>query len=175
MRGCTKVRISRLSPEHQELLQSRRKLVIVCLRLWRTRALTAQFLRIPSDLNSIHLPLNAAITADLILRSETWLPSAERRVIDCTLRKDYPRLPEEKFSQVKLARNVFVCSSSRVAGTGFVGRTKRCTSRHSSTPRPCRILFLAIIPPGTTSSSIPQTRPYVAIEYDRSRSQRPCT
>ncbi|PBK96146.1 hypothetical protein ARMGADRAFT_1077661 [Armillaria gallica] len=50
-----------------------------------------------------------------VLRSETWLPSAEQRVIDCTLRKDSPRLPEEKSSQVKLARNVFVCPSSGAA------------------------------------------------------------
>ncbi len=65
--------------------------------------------RLPSSMEDLR---SDCVISSNSLRSKA---SAEQRVIDCTLRKDSPRLPEEKSSQVKLARNVFVCPSSGAA------------------------------------------------------------
>ncbi|KAK0222366.1 hypothetical protein IW262DRAFT_1493975 [Armillaria fumosa] len=95
-----KVKVDRLAREHHELLHRRRKL--------------------PShvqDSGSEHtLPSLTPghfhrITELILLHVDAWGSSVTQQVIDFTIGKDSPLSPEEKSSEVKLARNVFICEN----------------------------------------------------------------
>ncbi|KAK0430834.1 hypothetical protein EV421DRAFT_1931817 [Armillaria borealis] len=67
----------------------------------------AQFLQNPFD-PKYHSPSVPRAMGEIILRFEALEPSAEQQIIDCSLWKDSPLSPDEKTSQVKLVRNIFI-------------------------------------------------------------------
>ncbi|PBK96134.1 hypothetical protein ARMGADRAFT_1028339 [Armillaria gallica] len=107
-----KLKIDRLSDEQRELYRSQRKVVVVCLCLCKTLPpitpfpSTLTFFEIPPIGNIIYLPSNETVTEghfyrimeEIILHSGVREPSIEQQVIDCTLRRRSPLLPEEKSS-----------------------------------------------------------------------------
>ncbi len=133
-----KVKVDRLAREHHELLQHRRKVAIDYLRMCKALAPSTlfppmlDFFELPPIQKIIHLPSNETVTPGhfhritelIILHSEAWESSITQRVVDFTLGEDSPLSLEEKCSQAKLARNVFVC--------------KKCTVFSRSLNRRCR-------------------------------------
>ncbi|PBK62587.1 hypothetical protein ARMSODRAFT_964078, partial [Armillaria solidipes] len=120
MKYIEKVRVDRLAREHHELLQRRRKVAIDYLRMCKALAPRTlfppmlDFFELPPIRKIIHLPSNETVTPGhfhritelIILHSEAWESSITQRVTPLSL--------EEKCSQAKLARNVFVCKKCTV-------------------------------------------------------------
>ncbi|PBK96190.1 hypothetical protein ARMGADRAFT_1077697 [Armillaria gallica] len=114
-----KVKVDRLAREHHELLQRRRKVVIDYLRICKALSPSTlfppllDFFELPSIRKIIHLPSNETVTPGhfhritelILLHIDAWESSVTQQVIDFTIGKDSPMSPEEKSSEVELARN----------------------------------------------------------------------
>ncbi len=139
MKYMEKVTVDRLARERHELLQRRSKVAIDYLRICKTLAPSTHFpplldfFECPSIRKIIHLPSNESVTPGhfhritelILLHVDAWESSVTQQVIDFTIGKDSPLSPEEKSSEVKLARNVFTCKNCTIFSRSLNPRCRK--------------------------------------------------
>ncbi|PBK96178.1 hypothetical protein ARMGADRAFT_1077688 [Armillaria gallica] len=81
----------------------------------------------------IHLPSNESVTPGhfhritllILLHIDSWESSITQQVIDFTIGKDSPLSPEEKSSEVKLARNIVICKNCTIFSCSLNPRCRK--------------------------------------------------